>query len=426
MIMMMTMRMCRSNTSSSKLVVDTADAAFARRVIQVKNAVKPMALHVKAVNHKQAPILSVFTQQDVYKSQLGPLRFHLCPNFSHHHFAKSSKSPNHNSKQVRSLFKELTSYKTTLPVEYGSSIFVRAVESRLDTLRAVILGPDDTPYANGVFVFDISLPSNYPSVAPKKVHFVNHGGQRFNPNLYNCGKVCLSLLGTWSGPGWVVGQSSLLQVLISLQSLILVPDPYFNEPGYEGTKNTPGETNASHAYNKQIRRYTTTISMEPILKQLANGTPTPYPKFDEVFQKHFYNKRSVIEQHMREWGVQDAQLKSASKRIQDYLTTLSQREGPAKKRQRATLDDNNNNNPIEINHHSSSSSRVAKRQSHESPPPSMDDDLLWAFLDNEASVSAGKSKEAPLVLLNEGEDNDRKMRPPKATTSSHLDVIDLT
>ena len=45
---------------------------------------------------------------------------------------------------------------------------------------------------------------------------------RFNPNLYNCGKVCLSLLGTWSGPGWDPKASTLLQVLVSIQSLIMV------------------------------------------------------------------------------------------------------------------------------------------------------------------------------------------------------------
>lgn len=47
------------------------------------------------------------------------------------------------------------------------------------------------------------------------------------------GKVCLSLLGTWAGPGWEPGKSTLLQVLISIQSLIMVPQPMFNEPGYE-------------------------------------------------------------------------------------------------------------------------------------------------------------------------------------------------
>lgn len=48
---------------------------------------------------------------------------------------------------------------------------------------------------------------------------------RFNPNLYAEGKVCLSLLGTWSGPGWVPGVSSLAQVLLSIQSAILVEAP---------------------------------------------------------------------------------------------------------------------------------------------------------------------------------------------------------
>ncbi len=49
---------------------------------------------------------------------------------------------------------------------------------------------------------------------PAQVQFLTTGGGtvRFNPNLYNCGKVCLSLLGTWSGPSWQPGISTLLQV----------------------------------------------------------------------------------------------------------------------------------------------------------------------------------------------------------------------
>lgn len=62
------------------------------------------------------------------------------------------------------------------------------------------------------------------------------GGLRLNPNLYECGKVCLSLLGTWSGKqreNWIPGESTMLQVLVSIQALILNADPFFNEPGYE-------------------------------------------------------------------------------------------------------------------------------------------------------------------------------------------------
>ena len=52
--------------------------------------------------------------------------------------------------------------------------------------------------------------------------------------------MCLSLLGTWHGGDasekWDPGKSNLLQVLLSIQGMILIPDPMFNEPGYEAIK----------------------------------------------------------------------------------------------------------------------------------------------------------------------------------------------
>jgi len=51
-------------------------------------------------------------------------------------------------------------------------------------------GPEDTPYSGGLFTFDIMCPADYPN-APPKVNLATTGGGsvRFNPNLYNCGKV---------------------------------------------------------------------------------------------------------------------------------------------------------------------------------------------------------------------------------------------
>lgn len=54
---------------------------------------------------------------------------------------------------------------------------------------------------------------------------------RFNPNLYKNGKVCLSILGTWTGPAWSPALT-LEKVFVSIQSL-LSEQPYTNEPGYE-------------------------------------------------------------------------------------------------------------------------------------------------------------------------------------------------
>jgi len=97
----------------------------------------------------------------------------------------------------------------------------------------MIAGPDDTPYAGGLFEFDCFLPMQYPNTPPLMNLRTTGGGKvRFNPNLYNCGKVCLSLLGTWSGSAeenWQPRKSTLLQVLVSIQSMILVEAPYFNE-----------------------------------------------------------------------------------------------------------------------------------------------------------------------------------------------------
>lgn len=84
---------------------------------------------------------------------------------------------------------------------------------------------------------------------------IGGGKVRFNPNLYNCGKVCLSLLGTWSGSKdeqWSYA-SSMLQVLVSIQSLILIPKPYFNEPGYESSMHSADGKKRSDSYNENIQ-----------------------------------------------------------------------------------------------------------------------------------------------------------------------------
>ena len=78
------------------------------------------------------------------------------------------------------------------------------------------------------------------------------GGWRINPNLYEEGKVCLSLLNTWTGRGNEVwhSSSSILQVLVSLQGLVLNSKPYFNEAGYDKQIGTAEGEKNSLSYNE--------------------------------------------------------------------------------------------------------------------------------------------------------------------------------
>ena len=99
--------------------------------------------------------------------------------------------------------------------------------------KPLIIGPKtkNSPYQNGFFFFDINYPKDYPLNPPKVLFRTLNKHVRFNPNLYTDGKVCLSIINTWSGPGWSATQN-VKDILIVLQSL-LHENPIQNEPGYE-------------------------------------------------------------------------------------------------------------------------------------------------------------------------------------------------
>ena len=108
-------------------------------------------------------------------------------------------------------------------------------EMDMTKIHALVTGPFDTPYEGGFFYFLIRCPPNYPISAPKvKLMTTGQGLVRFNPNFYKTGMICLSLLGTWSGPSWSPALS-LGSLLISIQSM-MNEKPYHNEPGYEKEK----------------------------------------------------------------------------------------------------------------------------------------------------------------------------------------------
>lgn len=217
-----------------------------------------------------------------------------------YHFSNDYENAINNAKgpRVKRLAQELHTLSTSLPLSYGSSIFVRYDAAQMDIMKVLIIGPAGTPYEDGCFEFDIYFPSDYPSV-PLNINLRTNGGctVRFNPNLYPDGKVCLSILNTWEGRPeemWNASTSNLLQVLVSIQSLILVPEPYFNEPGYECTKDTEAGKIKSNAYNLSIYEFNVQWAM---FKQLASPTKC----FKEVIQTHFWLKRQEIANKIRAW-----------------------------------------------------------------------------------------------------------------------------
>ncbi|XP_061221873.1 baculoviral IAP repeat-containing protein 6 isoform X8 [Neopsephotus bourkii] len=303
----------------------TAEIVYAATTsLRQANQEKKMAEYCKKAAVKPKPLSVLRSLEEKYVAVMKKLQFDtfemvsedddgkLVFKINYHYMSQVKNASDANSAaRARRLAQEAVTLSTSLPLSSSSSVFVRCDEERLDIMKVLITGPADTPYANGCFEFDVYFPQDYPN-SPPLVNLETTGGHsvRFNPNLYNDGKVCLSILNTWHGrpeEKWNPQTSSFLQVLVSVQSLILVAEPYFNEPGYERSRGTPSGTQSSREYDGNIRQATVKWAM---LEQIRN----PSPCFKEVIHKHFYLKRVEIMAQCEEW-IADIQQYSSDKRV---------------------------------------------------------------------------------------------------------------
>eukprot|EP00658_Telonema_sp_P-2_P071028 TRINITY_DN6036_c0_g1_i1.p1 TRINITY_DN6036_c0_g1~~TRINITY_DN6036_c0_g1_i1.p1 ORF type:complete len:2283 (-),score=620.28 TRINITY_DN6036_c0_g1_i1:314-7162(-) len=233
------------------------------------------------------------------------------------------------ARNLTRISKDIDGLLSGLPLSRHGSIFVAQDKSKEHILKALIVGPVGSPYENGCFEFDIMIPPQYPDAPPLvQLRTTSRGAIRFNANLYANGKVCLSLLGTWSGPGWDKNVSTLLQVVESVQFNIMIGEPvsehpWFNEPGYSD-QDCPGHKVAnmtshgkacSEEYNRQIQRCTIKAAMIDMIKSPPMG-------FEEVVYNHFRAYADKIIAQVRRWeqqGMDD----SPVRKIKDKLVKAS-------------------------------------------------------------------------------------------------------
>ncbi|OVA03814.1 Ubiquitin-conjugating enzyme [Macleaya cordata] len=200
-----------------------------------------------------------------------------------HYYLGESGQNNNGRRWLKKVQQDWTILQKNLP----DDIYVRVYEDRMDLIRAVIVGAYGTPYQDGLFVFDFHLPPEYPQVPPSV--YYHSGGWRINPNLYEEGKVCLSLLNTWTGRGnevWDPSSSSILQVLVSLQGLVLNSKPYFNEAGYDKQVGTAEGEKNSLSYNEN----TFLLNCKSMMYLLRK----PPKDFEELVKDHFRRRGHYI------------------------------------------------------------------------------------------------------------------------------------
>ncbi|EDQ89943.1 uncharacterized protein MONBRDRAFT_20838 [Monosiga brevicollis MX1] len=82
--------------------------------------------------------------------------------------------------------------------------------------QGTIVGPEDSPYAGGIFQLEIKFPPDYPFKPPKCAFRT----KLYHPNVSSSGGICLDILKKEWSPALTVSK-----VLLSISSLLTDPNP---------------------------------------------------------------------------------------------------------------------------------------------------------------------------------------------------------
>ena len=190
------------------------------------------------------------------------------------------------SNMIRRLQKEVVHLQDKSLKETGIYYFMK---EDITKATAILFGPKDTPYEYCPLEFVFSLPNDYPFSPPSVLYRTNDGQTRFHPNFYADGKVCLSILGTYSGPKWA-STMSISTVLLSIYSII-TSNPLVHEPCYEGT----------HAATPKNQQYADYIEHQMIRLFLQSMETNYYDQFDdEEFQVTLLKNYEIVKRKVCE------------------------------------------------------------------------------------------------------------------------------
>ena len=110
------------------------------------------------------------------------------------------------------------------------------------------MGPEDSPYHQGVFFLVITFPPDYP-FKPPKVQFTT---KIYHPNINSNGSICLDILKDQWSPALTISK-----VLLSISSLLTDPNP--DDPLVAEIATI--YKNDRERYNANAREWTTKYAM---------------------------------------------------------------------------------------------------------------------------------------------------------------------
>lgn len=139
-----------------------------------------------------------------------------------------------------------------------------------------------SPYTNGFFVFKLTIPEDFPLSPPKIKFHPQQSTCRLHPNYYETGKVCLSVINTWSRDDWapttsLMAISNILEERLNERSICF-------EPGCEQSGLSRMEQ-----FNETVRYGVYKHAILPIIQSKNQY----YQPFQDIIQCHWQNNKQT-------------------------------------------------------------------------------------------------------------------------------------
>jgi ubiquitin-conjugating enzyme E2 D/E len=132
-------------------------------------------------------------------------------------------------------------------IQFEKMFETEIIEDNIFNWESIIIGPEKTPYENGVFKLSINFSDTYP-FKPPKVKFLT---KIYHPNINKYGSICLDILNKNWSPALTISK-----LLLSISSLLSDPNP--DDP--LDVKAAESYLNNREEFNKTARSYVVRFS----------------------------------------------------------------------------------------------------------------------------------------------------------------------
>ena len=192
------------------------------------------------------------------------------------------------SLSIKRINHDISLYEKSKDIHNKEGIYINFnIDEIFGPHQCIIIGSKNTPYENIFLPFEFRYPKGnvngkdelpYPATPPKVEFCSLDSGCRIHPNLYERGKVCLSIINTWEGPKWTPCMN-IITVFTAINACVLgLEHPIQGEPSFELES---GEL--SRRYNDVVRHEGIRLYVCKILIQ----TPDKFIGFLPIMNEHF-------------------------------------------------------------------------------------------------------------------------------------------